>query len=41
LWETSRGTVALSRNAPGKPSKWGALLNGRAPRKGRTTRPCP
>jgi transposase-like protein len=34
------GTVALSRNMPGKPSKVEALLHGRAPRKGRTTRPC-
>ena len=36
-----RATVALSRNVPGKPSKVEALLHGRAPRKGRTTRPCP
>jgi hypothetical protein len=35
------GTVALSRNVSGKPSKVEALLHGRAPRKGRTTRPCP
>ena len=34
------GTVALSRNGPGKPSKVEALLHGRTPRKGRTTRPC-
>ena len=34
------GTVALSRNAPGSPSKVGALLHGRAPRRGRITRPC-
>jgi hypothetical protein len=34
------GTVALSRNAPGKPSNVEALLHGRTPRKGRTTRPC-
>jgi hypothetical protein len=34
------GTVALSRNAPGKPSKVEALLHGRTPRRGRTTRPC-
>jgi hypothetical protein len=36
----SVGTVALSRNAPGKPSKVEALLHGRTPRRGRTTRPC-
>jgi hypothetical protein len=35
------GTVALSRNVSGRPSKVEALLHGRAPRKGRTTRPCP
>jgi putative transposase len=35
-----RGTVALSRDVPGKPSKVEALLHGMAPRKGRTTRPC-
>jgi hypothetical protein len=34
------GTVALSRNVPGKPSNVEALLRGRAPRRGRTTRPC-
>jgi hypothetical protein len=34
------GTVALSRNVPGKPGKVEALLHGRAPRRGRTTRPC-
>jgi hypothetical protein len=37
----SGGTVALSRNVPGKPSNVEALLHGRAPRKGRTSRPCP
>ena len=36
----SQGTVALSRNVPGKPSKVEAFLHGRTPRKGRTTRPC-
>jgi hypothetical protein len=35
------GTVALSRNVLAKPSKVEALLHGRTPRKGRTTRPCP
>jgi hypothetical protein len=35
------GTVALSRNVLAKPSKVEALLHGRAPRTGRTTRPCP
>jgi len=34
------GTVALSRDGPGKPGKVAALLLGRAPREGRTTRPC-
>ena len=34
------GTDALSRNAPGKPSNMEALLHGRTPRRGRTTRPC-
>ena len=34
------GTVALSRNALGKPSNVEALLHGRTPRRGRTTRPC-
>src|SRR5829696_460620 len=34
-------SVALSRNVLAKPSKVEALLHGRAPRKGRTTRPCP
>jgi hypothetical protein len=38
LWRG--GTVALSRNVLAKPSKVEALLHGRAPRKGRTTRPC-
>jgi hypothetical protein len=40
-WELHCGTVALSRNVLAKPSKVEALLHGRAPRKGRTTRPCP
>jgi hypothetical protein len=39
-WLTLEGTVALTRNAPGSPSKVGALLHGRAPRRGRITRPC-
>ena len=34
------GTVALNRNAPGKPSKVEALLHGGPPRRARTTRPC-
>jgi transposase-like protein len=34
------GTVALSRDARGKPSKVEALLHGRPPRRARTTRPC-
>jgi hypothetical protein len=34
------GTVALNRNAPGKPSRVEVLLHGRTPRRGRTTRPC-
>ena len=40
LYRRQQGTVALSRNVPGKPSNVGALLHGRAPRRGRTTRPC-
>jgi uncharacterized membrane protein YcfT len=41
LIDADWGTVALSRNVLAKPSKVEALLHGRAPRKGRTTRPCP
>src|SRR6266508_1235329 len=38
--DSTAGTVALSRTAPGKPSKAEALLMERAPRRARTTRPC-
>ena len=39
VW-TLGGTVALSRNASGKPSKVEALLHGGPLRRARTTRPC-
>jgi hypothetical protein len=32
-WSTTTGTVALSRNVPGKPGKVGAPLHGRTPRR--------